>query len=448
MRTEGPGSQVSAEQLLREAVAVDPAFASAWIHLAWTLQNQGKSPEEVRSCAETALRLADTTPDREKYFIRGSYFDMIGETEKAIAAYEALLSLYPDHTWAANNLCHLYDWQHDPSQLEKAVAVEARIADLRPRDFYWNSQAAITALFFKPDPAAEARFYGRAAALLTPKIRENNPDAVFIVLQPFDANWLVGEIAAANREIDRVAATIPSLSGQSRDFIAQATANAYLMLGRLEAAEDASRKINDSRAQNAMFAEIAFLRGDEAGFRDRLKSQQEPEPDNPPNWRTLVVLGARIGMTSDARRFVEVSERVPPPSPNMKEDVHTLRGEIARAQGRRAEAARELEAASEDQGEIVTSRYYLGMESLAEILTEQGDVSRAIEVLERRPDRFAAAGGGGAAYWLRNRLQLAKLYRRAGRIEDARAVETELSSLLAFADPDHPIKVELARLKN
>ena len=37
-------------------------------------------------------------------------------------------------------------------------------------------------------------------------------------------------------------------------------------------------------------------------------------------------------------------------------------------------------------------------------------------------------------------------YRRAGRVEDAHAVEAELSSLLAFADADHPIRVELARL--
>jgi hypothetical protein len=54
--------------------------------------------------------------------------------------------------------------------------------------------------------------------------------------------------------------------------------------------------------------------------------------------------------------------------------------------------------------------------------------------------------GTTGAYWLRNRFALAKLYRGIGRVEDARVVEVELLALLALADADHPILLELQRL--
>src|SRR5207249_1260763 len=55
------GSQAGAEELLRQAVAEDPSFASAWIHLAWTLRNQEKPLAEYQPYAETAMRLSDST---------------------------------------------------------------------------------------------------------------------------------------------------------------------------------------------------------------------------------------------------------------------------------------------------------------------------------------------------------------------------------------------------
>jgi hypothetical protein len=68
-------------------------------------------------------------------------------------------------------------------------------------------------------------------------------------------------------------------------------------------------------------------------------------------------------------------------------------------------------------------------------------------VLERASEkRSSAAFEGGGACWLRTQLQLARLYREVGRTEDARKVERELLSLLALADADHPMLLELRRL--
>ena len=84
---------------------------------------------------------------------------------------------------------------------------------------------------------------------------------------------------------------------------------------------------------------------------------------------------------------------------------------------------------------------------LAAALAKQGNLPRAIQILERNPESYCAViSGTTGAFWMMDRWELAKLYRRAGREEDARAVEAELAKRLALADSDHPILLELQRL--
>lgn len=69
-----------------------------------------------------------------------------------------------------------------------------------------------------------------------------------------------------------------------------------------------------------------------------------------------------------------------------------------------------------------------------------------MEVLERASERkFLAVASldPTVPYWIRNRLELARLYRGVGRVEDARAIEADLLKLLALADSDHPVVREL-----
>ncbi len=44
---------------------------------------------------------------------------------------------------------------------------------------------------------------------------------------------------------------------------------------------------------------------------------------------------------------------------------------------------------------------------------------------------------------MRTQLRMAQLYRIVGREQEASEIEAELENLLAYADPDHPILVEL-----
>ena len=88
------GKDDVAEQLLKQAVAEDPKFASGYTHLAWTIRNQGRSEEEYRPHAERAIELSEKVSERERYFILGSYYHMLGQDEKAITgAFTMTLSL-------------------------------------------------------------------------------------------------------------------------------------------------------------------------------------------------------------------------------------------------------------------------------------------------------------------------------------------------------------------
>ena len=75
----GQGESDVAEELLRQAVDIDPEFASAHIYLAHAIRNQQKPANEYLPHAERAFQLAGTTGERERYFIHGSYSAMKGE---------------------------------------------------------------------------------------------------------------------------------------------------------------------------------------------------------------------------------------------------------------------------------------------------------------------------------------------------------------------------------
>jgi TolB-like protein len=453
------GGQAAIEELLRKAVQEDPGFASAWLMLAFTLHAQGKPLEEVQACAATAMRLSETTTEREQYFIRASYDQLLGQREKAVAAYEALLALYPDDYWTADILAHIYDFEHDSREREKAVRIDARLADLRPNDFFWNWAAVYDYVALKPDDARANLYLRRASALITADVAERLPILVsYVELVPFTLAWVNGDVAGAAREIDRVAAGIDLLGGRSRDCLAVHVALGYLTLGKIEAAALAAGKIVDPVIRNDMLAQIDFLDGDRAALRRHLRAAGSLRSQRVSEGflDTTVVLRARSGVDAapDPRYF-----SVGGPFPELREagayqcgeaTLHTVRGEIALRHGRVADGIRELEEGrrigADDVGYVES--FYLARESLAASLERRGEIPRAIAVLEQNADRRdSVVRGTTAAYWLRNRLHLAKLYRRAGRDEEVRAVEAELLNLLAVADPDHPILVELRQLR-
>jgi hypothetical protein len=286
----------------------------------------------------------------------------------------------------------------------------------------------------------------RASELITPEIRDRFPNLVSgMKLLPFTESWLKGDVEAAAGEIDRVAEEIDLSVGRTRDELARQTANGYLTLGRIEAAARTSGKIVDPVVRNDMRTQIAFIQGDLPALRHHLQFQGGRESRRAASawWEATLILEARVGLLSDAKPFQKEMQF----HDVWPEALPSLQGEIALAHRKLTSAIRELEEAGRLCEDPWVADCYLGRESLAAALARRGDAPRAIQVLERNPEKFYAMRGGTGAYWLRNRLQLAKLYRSVGRAEDAQIVEAELSKLLALADPDHPILVELQRLR-
>ncbi|HEY6929233.1 MAG TPA: hypothetical protein VJA66_06120, partial [Thermoanaerobaculia bacterium] len=260
----GSGSQAAAEELLRQAVTEDTNFASAYIQLAHAINYQKRPVEEFRPYAETAIRLSESTTERERLFIRGSYYELLGQQEKAIGAYEALLSLYPDDFWGTNNLGGVY---YSEGRFRDAAELEIRRADLRPWDFRANYTAALD---LAPLDRVRSRLYVQRARALVPPDAIEDFDVAWLELFPAAEAWLDGNLTGALQIADGLAAKIDSLSGNARKGFAQGTALFYLTLGRLEAAALCYQKIPDPLLRQEQLARVALFRNDRRALKQHL----------------------------------------------------------------------------------------------------------------------------------------------------------------------------------
>jgi tetratricopeptide (TPR) repeat protein len=432
-----PSTQAAAEELLRQAVAEDPNFASAYIHLAFAINNQRRPVEEFRPYAETALRLSETTTERERLFIRGSFSALLGKPEKAIPAYEALLSVYPDDFWGTNNLANLYGSE---GRFKDARELEVRRADLRPWDFQANQIAASDLVSL--DRARSQIYVERARALVSPAVMQEHPgEAAWLELFPAAEDWLDGNLTGALQVADGMAAKIDSLNGNATTSFAMEAASLYLTLGRLEAAARCFQKIPDPLLREEQLARVAFFRNDRRALEQHLAASEGTTYLS----ANTVILLARVGLLPRAGSLltkIETLQSISDPG-----FLRIPRGELALARGDVDRGIADLEEGTRRVG-VMGYWVFLGSETLATALEKKGDLTQAVQVLERASEkRSSAAFEGGGACWLRNQLQRARLYRETGRERDARAIEGELRKLLALADSDHPILRELERLR-
>ena len=439
------GKNAAAEELLKQAVAEDPEFASAHIHLAFAIHNQVRPKEQFLPEAEIAYRLSDRTSERERYFIRGSYFQLSGRTKEAIAAYEALLSLYPDHYWAANNLVALYVAL---GRTEDAMRSYVRNAELRPKSFPAVHSAACNLARFGQDPAQVRLYVQRAQDLVSPELEAEGISAFYVAwavawqeLFPAYERWLEGDAAGALAIATRFAEKARSMPSQRQELAFRELGHFFMAAGRLRSAEELFGRLTEPAFSLAM---VSLQRGDRQELRRLSLELVARSYEVDPNIGFFLV---RTGLGESAQRVLAMNERKPI-EPGL---LRALRGEVAMARGRTAEATDELKKSQESADIFGKMSFFLGAESLASALARQGDDEGAVRVLERAsrqksPAVFLWMSNGG--FWTRNQFLLARQYRKAGRVADAQRIESELTKLLAVADPDHPIVVGLKRLQS
>ena len=444
------GQWAAAEQLTREALQEDPDFAAAEHWLGWTLRRQGRSLDIFFPHFERAAQLADTTSSRERYFLLATYYRQSGDLEKAVAAYEALVQLHPDHRWGSNNLNNLYSML---GRLQEAARVEMTHADLRPNSLARNYLAAETALY-AGDRDAIQRYIDRIRAMTQPDTWTGTDSSqseitgrAWLALLPAHDHWAAGNVEDAITQVGDVADTFEPWSDGEDDHLACTVGLFYLTFGQLDTAEEWFGRSKRAWSWCGV-GWVEFLRHDAAGLIGRLDEY----------------IAARGKSRVDAIRVeaswllprVDALEAVPRFVADFASDafdnnllrVRLAQGYIALAEERASDAVSLLEQGLDYS---TPARAFMGLEALVDAQEQLGNRDEAIHLLENfpiSPQQAYCHCGSAGMYWMRTRWQLAKLYRQVGRTDDAQAIESELLDLLAFADADHPMLLDLQRLQS
>lgn len=436
------GNEPAASELLRHAIDEDPNFASAHLLSAWALRNQGKRPAEFMPYAKRALELSGQTSEAERYFIEGSYYEMTNEPDHAIAAYQALLRVNPAHFWGSNNLGQLLIPEN---RMQEVVDLSVHRADAEPNNFQANWDAGYSLVLISERLDLARPYVRRASELLTTMSDLERTkiaiDALWVQLYPAYEAWMRDDVALARAELERAernpvardGVTDPLMFGAFRQALGEThRAKAWL--------QQASGPMAKSSVGFAEVATLAFLCGDDVVARSWL--QRMPR-DRAPMGMSLLV---REGMLRQADALAQKYSEWRPQFRNV------AMGELLLAQGKTLNGTRLLRAGLDEQRDHAYPTYFLGADSLARAYERQGNFSVALEVLKNASaDRARVYGPfkmSGATLWMQDQADLARLYRRVGRVNDAENIEDELRKLLTYADPDYPMLVELQRLQN
>jgi serine/threonine protein kinase/predicted Zn-dependent protease len=449
----------AAEKYLQEALREDPDFASAHILIAWVIRNQRSScqtcgpdmpqardPEEIRAHVDRALALADETTDVERNFIIGSAHHLRAdlaaspgardaELRQAVTAYEAVLRDQPDHQWALTNVQNAYARLKRTKDL---AAMFGRLADLRPNSFAANATAA-DALVEQGELGQAERFEARARALLTPaEERQHPPEAAAIRLLGACEAWIRGDARESSRRLDVALAEPLAEASENVSVILRGQVLA-LTLGRVDTAQALSSRLQQQPQHDFAVARVLWYRGDRVALRALLA----PKIVDLETATIFSVMWVDAGLSAEASRIVGHTNRSgsdwDPAYRVLLEEAVALRA--GRFEDMLTLGNRHFDLTFQPYG----SQSVLTASMMADALVALHRPSEAIQTLEIYTAHRGESVENGGFKWTAARLQLAGLYRNAGREHDARAVEDELSTLMVTADRDDPVLVELQR---
>jgi tetratricopeptide (TPR) repeat protein len=318
------------------------------------------------------------------------YTTVTGETDKAIAAYQNMLDVNPDDTWALNNLGIIYgrlrNFERSLELYNRATAADSSSSLHRQ-----NAFAALVSLGRLED---------------ADKVREEF--ASRFPTNPINF-FLEGNLAAVRRDFGEAEAVYRRAVEGSRG-IPQLQAGAEFGLygilttqGRLaEAGEHLTtatdlqegRGVPAARLNSAIgeaFTDMT-VRRDTAAARSRLEAalQADPLSEIPALERPYFQLAgayALVGQPGRAREFWDEYQQVVPPELRGDDEVqrHAVPGLIAYAEGRYDEAIDELRRA--DVGQCLTCTLY----GLAQAYERAGQADSALATYERYLDATSIA---------------------------------------------------------
>ena len=432
--------------LLNEAVALEPEFAMAWRKLGVQLSNQGESRERVVEALTRAFEHRDRLTERERYLTEASYYwSVTGENEKVITAYQNILDMDPNDTYALNNLAIQYGRLRD---FERAYELYSRAVeqDSTSSLHQQNAIAALVSLGRLDEAEAERDAYARRFP--------SNPNVYF----------LEASLAAVRRDFGEAEAIYRQIGERTRGIAPlQAAAEAGLSgllitQGRLAEADEhleSATAVQEQRGVPAarLNGEIgrAFVdvgvRLDSARARARLDAALQSYPleelaalDRP--YFQLAMAYALAGDPGRARALWNDYEAAVPPDVRGDDEIarHAVPGAIAMAEGRYEEAVDEFRRS--DVGQCLTcSLFGLGL-----AYEHAGQPDSALASYERYLETTSMAqqftDPGSLAAILE---RLGQLYDERGDWEKAAEYYARFVELWAEADAELQPRVEAAQ---
>ena len=441
------GMDATAEELLREAIREDRDFASAHLLLFYAIRNQDRPREESRPHLERAMELADGISDRERYFIRATYYRVTGDSARAMANYRALLRLHPDHYWGNSNLAR---WLGGT----EAIPLMVRKARYRPNDLdaAWDAAHALAIVGGRPEDARP--YVERVVELADVEIPPRKDyEAAWARLWEAHRAWLAGDLDRGRSELDRWAGRLGELNASEARWTRKLLVRGFRTLGlagrsaELLPLPEERRKRRFFRGLDAFFTRDSEVVARELGGDGRDdRGWSEILLEDPLRVAAL----ARSGRTEEAREARDEFRSHPRgAAPRLAASVEVLdslmTAELALAEGRPRESTRLLEHLLDREWEHYGAAFFLARQALARGYWKLGRHGEAVAVLDRAVAERGRSYPFGTELWMNTQLRLARLHRELGRTGTAESLEAELEDLMGLADPDFWLVRELER---
>ncbi len=125
------------------AVQLDPSFGRAYAGIAVVQRNLGRKQEAIENY-KIALDRIERMSERERYRTRGGYYVTIGQPEKAVEEFQALVNKYPADTAGHANLAVAY---LSLRKIPKALEEGRKAIEIYPKNVSQRNNVAMFALY-------------------------------------------------------------------------------------------------------------------------------------------------------------------------------------------------------------------------------------------------------------------------------------------------------------
>jgi len=435
--------------LLRQAVAIDTTFALAWRKLSMAIGNGRYSRASSDSASAQAMKFADRLPDRERGLVLGRYY---GLDARGPAGYETAYAADSNSWVAAQQLSQGYvtrrDYaralrfarrtvaiRHDPNTVAYLAMILAQTGDAAGAQALVDSVVRSGARLegssaFQLARVAAAYALGRIDSVrsIGESMRQSAVNRVRL-----DAITSLGKYARLRGhltkalQLDGEVASLPAGMGRTPPLI-DSLETAYTDLWFSNAKEKAVRRLD------ALLASPAYRQADARGLPDVRLAELYAMADEPSKAKAALV---RAETATPARWRASSGSA-----------LRRLRGEIALAEKRYADAIREYRASDVEDDGRPTACESCSQFGLARVFDAAKQSDSAIVSFERYLAVPAAARWSGAREEDRRpavEKRLGELYDAKGDRAKAIAHYTTFVDLWKNADPELQPAVDAVR---